>query len=249
MSDCGRRAVLLTLLACPFARAADDDRAPGTVDFYSVQRAYSPMPGWAQASVETNLVRGDYKLAEQASSKLAAVLKRAVGALPTAAQGRLQPLRYFLLWGAASPQGGLGSGMRYVRPGEPNPRNGHDPRWAHAVVIYSAENLMYLDDLWSKKALVHEIAHAWYLMHWSERHPPILQAWENAVRSRLYQDVIDYKNRRIASAYALKNPLEYFAELSAARFVGINYHPFDRSGLERYDPIGYRMVESLWAVS
>ena len=50
------------------------------------------------------------------------------------------------------------------------------------------------------------------------------RAWTNAVRSGLYTDVIDHKNRVIASAYALKNPLEYFAELSAARFVGIDYH-------------------------
>ena len=66
------------------------------------------------------------------------------------------------------------------------------------------------------------------------------------MRSGLYTDVIDHKNRVIASAYALKNPLEYFAELSAARFVGINYHPFDKDGLAQYDPMGYRMVETLW---
>jgi hypothetical protein len=67
------------------------------------------------------------------------------------------------------------------------------------------------------------------------------------VQTGLYKDVMDNKSRVIASAYAIKNPLEYFAELSAASFVGINYHPFDKKGLERYDPTGHRMIEQPWS--
>ena len=217
------------------------------IDFHTVQRDYSPLVGFSQVFVETSLLQGDKALAEQSSRKLSALLPIAFAALPHHAQRELRSLRVFLLWGDASPHGGLRSGMRYVRRGEPNARNGHDRRWEHSIVIYSAKNLMYLDDLWSKKALVHEMAHAWHVTHWPDHHAPIHQAWTNAVRSGLYTDVIDHKNRVIASAYALKNPLEYFAELSAARFVGINYHPFDKDGLARYDPMGSRMVEALWA--
>jgi len=207
--------MVLPALLCTPAWAND---TPPRVDFHTVQRDYSLLPGFSQVFVETSLLQGDRALAEQSSRKLSALLPVAFAALPPHAQRELRSLRVFLLWGDASPHGGLRSGMRYVRRGEPNARNGHDRRWEHAIVIYSAKNLMYLDDLWSKKALVHEMAHAWHVTHWPDHHAPIHQAWTNAVRSGLYTDVIDHKNRVIASAYALKNPLEYFAELSAARF-------------------------------
>ena len=29
-------------------------------------------------------------------------------------------------------------------------------------------------------------------------------------------------------------------------FVGSNYYPFDRDGLAQYDPVGERMVRTLW---
>ena len=245
------RFLLLASLSCAVAKAEPVDAgktgAKAKVDFYTVARAYAPIPGLTQAYVEASLLRGDKELAERSTRKLADVMAVAIASLPAHAQSELRSLRFYLLWGASAPQGGLRSGMRYVRRGEPTLQNGHDPRWEHAIVIYSAENLMYLDELWSKKALVHELAHAWHVSHWPDHHEPIRQAWMNAVRSGLYKDVADRKSRTVASAYAIKNPLEYFAELSAARFVGINYHPFDKEGLERYDPMGYRMVETLWS--
>ncbi len=245
-STIARRFVLLASLLCPLAWA--EPGSIGKVDFYTVRRDYSPVAGLPQVYMEASLLRGDPKLAERASRKLSDVLPVALASLPDHAQRKLESLRFYLLWGQAAPQGGLRSGMRYVRRGEPTPQNGHDPRWEHSIVIYSAENLMYLDELWSKKALVHELAHAWHVTHWPDQHLPIRKAWTNAVKMGLYKDVTDYKHRTIASAYALKNPLEYFAELSTARFVGINYHPYDKKGLERYDPMGYRMVETLWSV-
>ncbi len=238
--------VFVSSLLCASARAELGDTSK--VDFYTVQREYSPISGLPQAYVEANLLRGDKELGERASRKLAEVLPVALASLPTHAQRELRSLRFYLLWGQASPQGGMRSGMRYVRRGEPTSRNGHDARWEHSIIIYSADNLMYLDELWSKKALVHELAHAWHVTHWSDYYAPIHQAWKNAVQNGLYKGVIDNKNRVIASAYAIKNPLEYFAELSAANFVGINYYPFDKKGLERYDPIGHRMVEQLWSI-
>lgn len=249
---CGVHAlVVLAALLTPsgWAQAMEVSQSPSTprVDFHSPPRDYSAIPGLAQAYAETSLVRGDPALYERASRKLSAVLPVVFAALPPHARRELASVRFYLLWGAASPQGGRPSGMRYVRRGEPSPKNGHDPRWQHVIIIYSAENLMYLDELWSRKALVHELAHAWHVTHWSDRHAPIQQAWAHAVSQGLYKDVPDHKNKVIATAYAAKNPLEYFAELSAARFVGINYHPFNAQGLKQYDPMGHDMVEALWA--
>lgn len=235
---------VLVLIPCRSIRAEPDGGR--RVDYYSVRRNYSTVSERPGVFMETGLLEKDRKLALESADKLTKTLASVMATLPDKARQELGGVRFYLLWGEASDQGGLPSGMRYVRRGEPSAKNGHDPRWENAIIIYSAKNLMFLDDLWTRKALLHELAHAWHVNHWPDRHGPILQAWNNAMQSGLYRNVRDYKGRVIFSAYARKNQLEYFAELSAAWFVGINYHPFSREELERYDPEGCRMIRELW---
>lgn len=137
--------------------------------------------------------------------------------------------------------------MRFVRTGEPRESNGFDQAWENGIIVYSATNLMYLSELWTKKAVMHEMAHAWHIWHWPEKHPPIYAAWKHAHANGLYRNVKETNGTVIPQAYALSNQLEYFAEISAAYFVGINYYPFDREILANYDRVGFEMVESLWA--
>lgn len=160
--------------------------------------------------------------------------------------GKLKELKIFLLWGQKSPKGGKKSGMRYVRKGETNTRLHYDARWEHSIVIYSAENLMYLTDMWAKKAITHEFAHAWHIMHWPDKYTKIITPWKNAKTRNLYKNVKDYKGRLKPKAYAIKNNLEYFAELSAMYFVGGDYFPYEREKLTKYDPDGVKMVKKLW---
>jgi hypothetical protein len=150
------------------------------------------------------------------------------------------------MWGVAAPNGGRNSGMAYIRQGEPNNYPDLDPRWNHVIVIYSAENLMYLDSVWTKKALMHELAHAWHIINWPEKYEPIDSAYRIARSAGLYRNVKDRKGKVMPEAYALRNQLEYFAELSAMHFVGGNYFPFDRAGLAQYDRVGERMLRNLW---
>ncbi|HTE41851.1 MAG TPA: hypothetical protein VK629_13550 [Steroidobacteraceae bacterium] len=46
-------------------------------------------------------------------------------------------MNYYLMWGEHSPLGGLGSGMRFVRHGEPNTRNRYDPRCGDSIIVYA----------------------------------------------------------------------------------------------------------------
>ncbi|MCA1963803.1 MAG: hypothetical protein LDL31_07655, partial [Prosthecobacter sp.] len=104
-------------------------------------------------------------------------------------------------------------------------------------------------DLWALKSVVHELGHAYHKENWAENQPDILAAWRHALEQKLYRDVNDDKGRVIPAAYALTNPLEYFAELTALYFARGNYAPFDRKGLRAYDPAGYAMIEKLWGLS
>jgi hypothetical protein len=192
--------------------------------------------------------RSDPELAKNSIKKLKNTLKIIETKLPAHSIGKLRKLNVFLLWGQKSPNGGKKSGMRYVRKGEAKKRPHYDTRWEQSIVIYSAENLMYLTEMWTKKAITHELAHAWHIMHWPDKYAEIVTPWKNAKTRNLYENVKDYKNRLKPKAYAIKNNLEYFAELSAMYFVGGDYFPYERKKLAQYDPDGVKMVRKLWRV-
>jgi hypothetical protein len=196
--------------------------------------------------LEKSMADGDKALSDKAIKKIEKNLNEILFLLPKKAAEELSKIDIYLMWGEKSPHGGRSSSMAYIRPGEPSNFFYLDPRWQNVIVVYSATNLMYLDGLWTKKVLMHELAHAWHLNNWAEKHPQIYEAYLNAKNKGLYLNVKDYKGKTIQSAYALKNKLEYFAELSAMYFVGGDYFPYDREGLSNYDLIGMKMISDFW---
>ncbi len=240
--------VFALVLVCGSAQAAPEPsfepNSVQTVDFNSPQRAYLEVPGPLAIYAEASLA-GDPTVHAAAVQKLAKTLEEVIEALPQHARGQMRSIKYYLMGGLRSPQGGLKGGMRYVAVGSRNPL--WDSRWQGGIVVYSADNLMAMSAAQTQRALAHEMAHAWHLTRWSSREPGIYGPWEAAANRGLYKNIKDYKGRTVESAYAVKNQAEYFAELSAAYFVGLHYEPFDRKGLKTYDPAGYRMVEQFWA--
>ncbi len=236
------------VLTCASAQAAPEPsfepNSVQTVDFNSPQRAYVKVPGSLEIFAEASLA-GDPKVHTAAVQKMALTLEEVIATLPPHARDQMRSTKYFLMWGLRSPQGGLKGGMRYVAVGSRNPL--WDSRWQGGIVVYSADNLLAMSAPQTRRALAHEMAHAWHLTRWPSREPGIYGPWEAAANRGLYKNIKDYKGRTVESAYAVKNQAEYFAELSAAYFVGIHYEPFDRNGLRTYDPAGYRMVELFWA--
>ena len=216
------------------------------VNYCKPRRAYQRAGrNWA-IYLEKSLVESDKILADKALLKLEKNLNEIIGILPANPARKLKELDIYLMWGKKSPNGGRAGGMSYIRPGETNNYFYLDPRWQHAIIIYSAKTLMYLDDVWTKKALMHELAHAWHISNWPQRHPPIYEAYLSAKEAGLYQNIKDYKGKDIDTAYALKNQMEYFADLSSVYFVGGNYFPFNKKGLSTYDPNAIKMLRELW---
>lgn len=79
------------------------------------------------------------------------------------------------------------------------------------------------------------------ITYWNERLP-----FSNAKDLGLYRNIKDNKGKIISKAYAIKNHLEYFAELSAIYFVGGNYFPEKAEELFVYDRGGNDLVIQLW---
>ena len=140
------------------------------------------------------------------------------------------------------------SGGAYYRPGSPKFDEKRHEDWNSVIVVFNADNYLKLNDLWALKAVLHEMAHAYQLEQWPEKEPAILSAWENAMQDKLYHNVKDDKGRVLKAAYATRNQLEYFAELSCTFFARCNYHPFDRAELNSYDATGYEMIRRQWKI-
>jgi hypothetical protein len=223
------------------------DQAP--VNFSDPPREYETVQlGPWKALVEKQLLAEQPALAKRALAKLERQLGELFAVLPRQSHEDLRKLTLLLMYGVAAKGGGRNNGLEYFQKDAPKHREHLDPRMASAILIYSAENYDWLPAERALKALAHEFGHAYHLEHWPELRADIHDAWENAVKAGLYRNVKDRNGKVVKEGYAIRNHLEYFAELTAVYFVGGYYYPFTREELRKYDPHGYALIERLWDV-
>jgi hypothetical protein len=157
-------------------------------------------------------------------------------------------INFYIMIGPRAKLGGENNILRY-HPKVSGPTYSlHDKKWSHAVVIYSVDDFISLTELWLQKALSHELAHAWHFKNWNENYQKSKDAWLASRNASLYLSQRDIYGRVLAPAYASTDELEYFAELSAAYFIGSDYYPFNRCELKVYDPVGFNLIESVWNI-
>ena len=219
------------------------------VNFREPERSYAltNLNGWT-LQLEQELLDRQPALAQRAAHRLATKLAGVMDLLPRPTHGVLRRLPVFLLLGEESVHGGHDNGAEYFQRQAPDAWPLLDRRWRSALVIYSARNYDQLSEQWATRVLVHELAHAWQLEQWPEKQPDILGAWEQAVQKGLYLKVKAANGSVIERAYASKNQLEYFAELSMAYFWRGEYEPLDRAALRERDPAGFAMIEKMWGI-
>ena len=200
-----------------------------------------------KVAVEKQLQTEAPQVAAKALDRLKAERTEILAALPAKASKQLGHIPFFLMYGPKAKGGGRNNGLEYIQKDAPRFHPELDRRWGDSFVVYCAQNYIEISDLWARKALLHEFAHAYQLEQWPEHQPDIQSAWEHARDSGLYRNVHDVENgKTIERAYALVNQLEYFAELSAMYFAKCNYQPSNRQELKTYDPVGYAMIRKLW---
>ena len=185
-------------------------------------------------------------LQDKALEKLIAALDYVFEKLPKHAHAELKEVKFYLMLGDLSPLGGEKNILRYISKYGTHSGSLHGTRWRNAVVIYSLKTFLNHDDLVAHGALCHELSHAWHLLSWPSGYQPMMDAWLNSRQESLYLSVKNYKGGLEEPGYASTNQLEYFADLSTMYYVGSWYFPFDRKGLQKYDPKGYALIEALW---
>ncbi len=183
-----------------------------------------------------------------ATRKLNATLNKIFSILPVASQTCLKEIDFYIMIGDRAKLGGENNILRYHPKVTDSTYSLHDKRWSHAIVIYDVDNFISLTKLWLHKTLTHELAHAWHIKDWSANYQKSKDAWLASRNASLYLSQRDLYGRLLKPAYASTNEVEYFADLSVMYFVDNDYYPFNRSELKAYDPVGFKLIESMWNI-
>ncbi len=130
--------------------------------------------------------------------------------------------------------------------------NGRDPAMVKGIEFTNIQTFEAETRRMPNFAL-HELAHAYHdqVLAKGFKNEPIRAAYEKAKASGKYEKIERQDsegNKRIDRAYALTNPMEYFAECTEAYFSRNDFFPYDRKQLAEHDPEALSMLEELWGV-
>ncbi len=95
--------------------------------------------------------------------------------------------------------------------------------------------------------VLHELAHAYHDQVLGYDNDEVQAAYERARDNGTY-NAVSRGNGKTERAYAMTNPMEYFAELSEALLGRNDFFPFDRQQLRRHDPQGHKLLVRLWGL-
>ncbi len=124
--------------------------------------------------------------------------------------------------------------------------HGQDPRMARGIEIGNLEHFVAwtYDQPWM---LMHELAHAYHFgtLPSGAENADVKAAYDEAVASHRYEGVLRASGRT-ERAYALTNPMEYFAETTEAYFGQNDFYPFVRAELQTFDPKADALMRKIW---
>jgi len=202
--------------------------------------------GW-KVLVSDQLLEKDKAATERALELLTVQLQEIVRVVPAAA---VVELRKVPLW--FSPQyPGVQQRAEY-HPGAGWLRdNKRDPAMEKAVEFTNVR-IFERETKRMPNFALHELAHAYHdrVLPKGFRNEEIKGVFENAKAKGLYEKVEQrFGDGRSATvrAYAITNPMEYFAECTEAFFSTNDFFPFTRKQLEKHDPEMFALLKTLWS--
>lgn len=94
-------------------------------------------------------------------------------------------------------------------------------------------------------SVLHELAHAYHDQVYGFDDADIRAAWERFRDSGKYTQVLHINGNK-TKHYALKNQMEFFAEMTEAYFGQNDFYPFNRAELEREEPQTFALLVRIW---
>ncbi len=200
--------------------------------------------GW-KLHIEQSLIKDSPELTEAAIKLLQQQLQQIIEVVPAPA---VKQLREVPLW--FSPEyPGIGPQAEYHPGRQWLVDNGRNPEMVQCVEftnirIFEAE----LERM--PNFALHELAHAYHDRVFGYDEKEISLAYAHAKDSQSYDNVERWNGKNKPKvrerAYAMTNPMEYFAETSEAFFARNDFFPFDREELEKHDPEMAKLLARVW---
>jgi len=133
--------------------------------------------------------------------------------------------------------------------------NGRDPVMARGVEFSGVHDFEAEMRRMPNFAL-HELAHAYHHRTLADgfANAEIKAAYQRAKASGSYDRVErsfgegNGRPNTFERAYAMTNPMEYFAETTEACFTRNDFFPFTRDELKKHDPEMFTLLEKLWGI-
>ena len=205
--------------------------------------------GWT-LHINRELLAADAALTAKALGLLDRQLEEITRTTPKAVVPKLQqvPLYFNPEYPRVRPSAEYHPGAGWLR------QNGRDPAMAKGVEFTNVR-VFAADVDRMPNFVLHELAHAYH-----DRELPkgfgnteVAAAFARAKDSGKYAKVERHygngKANTFEKAYALTNPMEYFAETTEAYFGRNDFFPFTREELQKHDPEMFELLGKLWQVS
>ena len=221
------------------------DEQPGNS---TTERESRSIYGWT-VHIDKRLLQKEPKATRHALNLLKKQLLEIIRVVPKPAVAELQKVPLYF-----SPEYEPNKGRAEFHPGEQwLKENGRDPVMAKAVEFTNVMNFKQEMRRMPNFAL-HELAHAYHDLVLEEGfgNLQITAVYERAGESGKYDNVerwhgVPNKNT-FEKAYAMTNPMEYFAETTEAYFSKNDYFPFTNAELKKTDPEMFDLLTELWGV-
>lgn len=133
-------------------------------------------------------------------------------------------------------------------------KNGRDPAMARCVEFSGVANFEAEMKRMPNFAL-HELAHAYHhrVLKDGFDNTEIKNAYQQSKAAGQYERVERWhgngKPNTFERAYAMTNPMEYFAETTEAYFSRNDFFPFTREELKQHDPEMFALLAKFWGVT
>jgi hypothetical protein len=204
--------------------------------------------GW-RVQIDERLLNQNGPATEKALSLLSVQLREIVKNIPPPAVTQLRQVTLWFspLYASATPKAEYHPGVEWLR------EHGRNPAMARAVEF---TNIDQFEDETRRMPnfTLHELAHAFHHQFLTNgfQNEEIKVAFDRAKASGAYEKV----ERRHGTArtptkeraYAMSDPMEYFAESTEAFFATNDFFPFTREELKGHDPEMHDLLGRLWDV-
>jgi len=204
--------------------------------------------GW-RVLVDERLLADDKPATEKALALLRKQLQEIVRVVPAPAVARLREVTLWFSpeYPGVKPRAEYHPGAGWLRD------NGRDPIMEKGVEFTDVRDFEK-ETVRMPNFTLHELAHSYHdrVLSLGFDNPEIKAAYERAKASGSYDKVERWfgngrPNTR-ERAYAMTNPMEYFAESTEAFFSRNDFFPFNRAELKAHDPEMERLLARLWGV-